>query len=160
TLALRAGTSFEALLRARVLDPLGMANTRITLSPEMKWRLAVGHKEAPRTNENPFGLTPVPNWDIPTLSGAGALRSTAIDMLTYVSAYVRYVRTQLAGAMADQLSIRRPSDGPDFEVGYGWRIQTKYGSTIVWHGGATGGYRCYIGFDPQAGAGVIVLSNV
>jgi CubicO group peptidase (beta-lactamase class C family) len=62
--------------------------------------------------------------------------------------------------MADQLSIRRPSDGADFEVGYGWRVQTKYGSTIVWHGGATGGYRCYIGFDPKARVGVIVLSNV
>jgi len=60
----------------------------------------------------------------------------------------------------DQLSIRRPSDGPDFEVGYGWRVQTKHGSTIVWHGGATGGYRCYIGFDPGARTGVIVLSKV
>ena len=63
-------------------------------------------------------------------------------------------------AMADQLSTRRAAEGTEFEVGYGWRIQTKFGSTIVWHGGATGGYRCYIGFDPKARVGVIVLSNV
>lgn len=159
-LSLRARMSYEALVRARVLDPLGMSNTRITLTPEMKTRLAVGHKEAPRTKENPHGLTPAPNWDIPTLSGAGALRSTANDMLTFLAAYLGYVKTPLAAAMADQLSIRQPSDGADFEVGYGWRVQTKYGSTIVWHGGATGGYRCYIGFDPEARVGVIVLSNV
>lgn len=159
-LSLRAGVSYEALLRSRILDPLGMSNTRITLTPEMKGRLAVGHKETSRTSENRYGLMEVPNWDIPTLSGAGALRSTANDMLTFLAAYLGYVETPLAGAMADQLSIRRPSNGVDFEVGYGWRVQTKYGSTIVWHGGATGGYRCYIGFDPKARVGVIVLSNV
>jgi CubicO group peptidase (beta-lactamase class C family) len=159
-LAIRAGLSFEDLVRTRVLDPLGMSNTRITLSPEAQTRLAVGHTEAARTAENPFGLAPVPNWDIPTLAGAGALRSTANDMLAFLAAYLGYVKTPLAGAMRDQLAIRRPSDKADFDVGYGWRFQTRNGSTIVWHGGATGGYRCYIGFDPEAGAGVIVLSNV
>jgi CubicO group peptidase (beta-lactamase class C family) len=159
-LSRRAGMSYEALLRSRILDPLGMSDTRISLTPEMKARLAVGHKETPRTTDNPFGLTPVPNWDIPTLAGAGALRSTANDMLTFLAANLGYVKTPLASAMADQIATRRPSDGSDFEVGYGWRIQTKYESTIVWHGGATGGYRCYIGFDPKARAGVIVLSNV
>lgn len=159
-LSLRAGMGFEELVRARVLDPLGMSNTHIRLTPEMQARLAVGHKETPRTPENPFGLTPVPNWDLPTLSGAGALRSTANDMLTFLAAYLGYAQTPLAGAMADQLATRRPSDQVDFEVGYGWRVQRKHGSTIVWHGGATGGYRCYIGFDPEARAGVIVLSNV
>lgn len=159
-LSLRAGMSYEALVRARILDPLGMSTTRITLTPEMKARLATGHKETARTPDNPYGLTPVPNWDIPTLAGAGALRSTANDMLTFLAAYLGYVETPLAGAMADQLSIRWPSQLGDFDVGYGWRIQTKHGSTIVWHGGATGGYRCYIGFDPEARTAVIVLSNV
>ena len=159
-LALRGGMSYEALLRSRILDPLGMSDTGITLTLGMKARLAVGHKEVGRTNQNPYGLTPVPNWDIPTLAGAGALRSTANDMLTFLAAYLGYMKTPLSAAMADQIAIRRPSDGSDFEVGYGWRIQTKHGSTIIWHGGATGGYRCYIGFDPDARVGVIVLSNV
>lgn len=159
-LSLRAGMSYEALLRSRIIDSLGMTNTRITLTPEMKARLAVGHKETARTSENPYGLTPVPNWDVPTLSGAGALRSTANDMLTFLAANLGYIKTPLAQAMADQISIRRPSNGSDFEVGYGWRMQSKHGSTIIWHGGATGGYRCYIGFDPDARVGIIVLSNV
>ena len=133
-LSLRAGMSFEAAMRARILDSLGLSNTRITLTPEMKARLAVGHKEVPRTRENPHGLMPVPNWDIPTLSGTGGLRSTANDMLTFLAAYLWYVKTPLADAMADQLSIRRPSNVADFEVGYGWRVQTRHGSTLVWHG--------------------------
>ena len=159
-LALRAGLSYEDLVRARILEPLGMRDTAITLTPAMKSRLAVGHAESPRTEQNPFGLTAVANWDIPTLAGAGALRSTVNDMLTFLAANLGFIKTPLAGAIADQISTPIPSNNPDFKVGYGWRIQNKFGSTIVWHGGATGGYRSYIGFDPQAKVGVIVLSNV
>jgi len=48
-----------------------MNSTRITLTPELKGRLAVGHKAAMDTVEN---------WDLPTLAGAGALRSSASDL--------------------------------------------------------------------------------
>jgi serine-type D-Ala-D-Ala carboxypeptidase/endopeptidase len=61
-LALRAGMSYEALVRSLICDPLGMTDTRMTLTPEMKARLAVGHDNT---------LAPVANWDIPTLGGAG-----------------------------------------------------------------------------------------
>src|SRR6185295_6122673 len=37
---------------------------------------------------------------------------------------------------------------------------TKDGSSIIWKGGATGGYRTYMGFDPEARVGVVVLSNM
>jgi CubicO group peptidase (beta-lactamase class C family) len=47
----------------------------------------------------------------------------------------------------------------DEQIAYGWFIQTKSGNSIIWHNGATLGFRSYIGFDPVAGAGVVVLSN-
>lgn len=67
-LSLRAGMSYEALVRSRICDSLGMANTRVTLTPEMKARFAVGHNQA---------LTAVENWNVPTL--AGAARRSPID---------------------------------------------------------------------------------
>jgi CubicO group peptidase (beta-lactamase class C family) len=148
-LSLRAGTDYETMVRARVLEPLGMTRTGVTLSPEMKARLAVGHD----TN-----LDPVPNWDLGALAGAGALRSSANDMLTFLAANLGYEKTPLAAAMAAQLSIRRPA-GPGMEIAYNWFIQTKNGKSIIWHNGGTGGYRSYMGFDPQTRAGVVVLSN-
>jgi CubicO group peptidase (beta-lactamase class C family) len=154
-LALRAGTSFETLVRTRILVPLGMTSTGIALTPDMRARLAVGH--AVRRDNRPV---PTSNWDIPTLAGAGALRSTANDMLRFLAAYLRLITTRLAASLAEQLSIRRPSDRPDYEVAYGWRVQTRHGSTIIWHGGSTGGYRTWIGFDFDARAGVVVLSSV
>jgi serine-type D-Ala-D-Ala carboxypeptidase/endopeptidase len=150
-LSLRAGMDYEAMVRARVLGPLGMNNTRVTLSPEMKARLAVGHNA---------GLVEVPNWDLAALAGAGALRSSANDMLTFLAANLGYTKTPLAAAMAAEISIRRPTGTPDMEIAYNWLVQTKNGHSIIWHNGGTGGYRTYMGFDLKSRAGVVVLSNI
>jgi CubicO group peptidase (beta-lactamase class C family) len=149
-LSLRAGMSYEALVRSRICDPLGMSDTRISLTPEMNARLAAGHNAAGN---------PVPNWDLPTLAGAGALRSTANDMLTFLAANLGLVKSRLAPAMADEVSIRRPAGG-DMEIAYGWHVQTREGRSIIWHNGGTGGYRTYMGYDPEARTGVVVLSNI
>ncbi len=96
-LARRARMDYEALVRSRICDPLGMNSTRITLTPEMKARLAAGHNAA---------LQSVENWDSPTLPGAGALRSTANDLLTFLAANLGYTKSPLAPAMAAMLKVR------------------------------------------------------
>jgi serine-type D-Ala-D-Ala carboxypeptidase/endopeptidase len=150
-LSLHARMSYEALVRSRVCDPLGLNDTRITLTPDMKARLAVGHSG---------GLAAVENWDIPTLAGAGALRSTANDILTFLAANLGFVKTPLEQAMMDEVSVRRSAGAFDMEIAYAWHIQTKDGNSIIWHNGGTGGYRSYMGFDPKARVGVVVLANI
>ena len=76
-LALRAGMDYEALFIERIAEPLGLADTRIALSADLQSRLATGHD---------LGGRPVANWDLPTLAGAGALRSTANDLLDFLAA--------------------------------------------------------------------------
>jgi len=150
-LALRAGKSYEALVKERITGPLGMASTSITLTPEMKGRFAVGHDA---------GLKAVSAWDLPTLAGAGALRSDVNDMLTFMAANLGYVKTPLAAAMATETSIRKPTGVPNMEIAYAWHVITKDGRSIIWHNGGTGGFRTFMGFDPQTRLGVVVLSNV
>jgi CubicO group peptidase (beta-lactamase class C family) len=151
-LSLRAGMDYGALVRRRITDPLRMSSTTIALTPEQKARLAVGHDA---------GLEPVANWDIPTLAGAGALRSDAEDLLTFLAAELGYVKTPLAAAMKAQLVPRRPiGAGPGAQVALGWHIASLPAGEIVWHNGGTGGYRTIMAFDPKAGVGVVVLSNV
>ena len=150
-LTLRAGMDYEAMVRSRICEPLGMSSTRVTLSPEMKARLAIGHSPS---------LSAVPNWDISALAGAGALRSSANDLLTFLAANLGYTKTPLAAAMAAEVSIRRPAGGPEMQIAYAWHVQTKNGNSIIWHNGGTGGYRTYMGFDPKSRTGVVVLSNI
>src|ERR1700685_2721492 len=102
-LALRAGTSYEALVESRICTPLGMNSTRITLTPEMKARLAAGHDESLKTVEN---------WDLPTLAGAGALLSTAHDMMTFIAVNLAHTNSPLPPAMAAMLKDRRPAGQP------------------------------------------------
>ena len=151
TLARRGGLDYEALVRARICVPLGMKSTGVTLTPEMKVRLAQGHDAA---------LSPVANWDIPTLAGAGALRSDAEDMLTFLAANLGYSDSKLAPAMAAMLVSRKATGMAGLDIALGWHVSIKEGSEIIWHNGGTGGYRSYIGFNPKTRVGVVVLSNV
>src|SRR5215831_6875743 len=148
-LTLRAGMDFEALVRKRITEPLGMTSTAIALSPALKPRLATGHDDK---------LKPVANWDFPTLAGAGALRSTANDMLTFLAANLGYTKTPLDPAMSAMLAVRRPTDDPNLEIGLAWFIR-KAGEPIIWHNGGTGGYRSFVGYDPKKRIGVVVLAN-
>jgi CubicO group peptidase (beta-lactamase class C family) len=149
-LALRAHTDYASLVRDRITGPLGMSSTAIALSPEMKSRLAVGHSAA---------LQPVANWDLPTLAGAGALRSTTADLLVFLAANLGYTTSPLAPAMKAMLDVRRPTGTGGLEVALGWHVLTAHGHEIVWHNGGTAGYRTFIGFDRAARSGVVVLSN-
>lgn len=144
-LALKAGMSYEELVRRRILVPLGMRETAITLTPALRARLAPGHDA---------GGEPVPNWDLPTLAGAGALRSTARDMLIFLAANIDSTKAPLSRALRQAHTPRRGI------VGLGWHIVSRPAATVVWHNGGTGGYRSYTGFDPARRIGVVVLSNV
>ena len=148
-LSLSAGKEYEALIQARILQPLGMRNTAITLSPDMKARLATGH-------DTMFEATS--NWDLPTLAGAGALRSTANDMLSFLAAQLGYTKSGLDAAIALARAQRTPA-GIGMEIGLGWMIRPTKGSEIIWHNGGTGGYRTFAGYDLKARTGVVVLFN-
>ena len=150
-LARRAGMDYETLVRKRISEPLGMKSTTITLSDALKARLAVGHDRE---------LARAANWDIPTLAGAGALRSSANDLLELLAAFLGMKKTPLAPAMAATLQPRKPAGSPNLQVALGWHVlTTPGGGEIIWHNGGTGGYRSFMGFDPKARTGVVVLSN-
>jgi CubicO group peptidase (beta-lactamase class C family) len=148
-LALKAGTNYEALVLERICQPLGMTNTLITLSPALKKRLAPGHDASG---------APARNWDLPTFAGAGALRSTVNDLLTFLSANLELHPATLAPAMRLAQEPRRDA-GAQMKIGLGWHIAEKHDAKIVWHNGGTGGYHSFIGFNPATRRAVVLLAN-
>ncbi len=149
-LAHRNGTDYETLVETRICEPLDMRSTRITLTPEMEQRFAAGHSS---------DLVTVSRWDIPSLAGAGALRSSANDMLKFLAAAMSYSHTRLAPAFKTMLSVKRPTGGPFIDIGLGWTIDTRGGGEIIWKNGGTGGYRTFMGYAPRTGVGIVALSN-
>jgi serine-type D-Ala-D-Ala carboxypeptidase/endopeptidase len=149
-LGLRANMSYEKLVQSRICEPLGMKSTGIKLSPEMKARLATGHNSS---------MVPVPYWDIPTLAGAGALRSDVNDMLNLLAANLGYTKSTLSPAMGTMLKETRPTGVPDLNIALGWHVFLRSGNEVVWHNGGTGGFRSFMGYAPKSRVGIVVLSN-
>ena len=147
-LASRVGADYESAIRIRITEPLGMPDTGITLSSSMKQRMATGHNAM---------LAPVADWDFLTLAGAGALRSSANDLLTFLEAFLGYKASPLAPAMKTMFDVRRLFG--KLEVGLGWTISSVHNREIAAHEGGTGGFRSLVGYDPNERIGVVVLSN-
>ncbi|NIM93351.1 MAG: serine hydrolase [Anaerolineales bacterium] len=166
-------SSYEEAVISRICDELSLDDTRITLTPELNERSSTPHSANGRQNKN---------WDMPAFAGAGALHSTADDLLKFLGANLGSPQSSLTEAM--QLSheirseafpqqgrlqgfisglIQRGQDTQDHchGVALGWFVGqlSLEGNQVYWHHGATGGYRSFTGFVKTTGTGVVVLAN-
>jgi len=140
---------FESLVVEKLLAPLEMKNTAITLTPVMQERLVQGYTESGEPN---------PIWTFSALAGAGAFNSDAEDML-------KFVRTNIEDGSALSQTLKKmhePQSGNN--TGIGWMLPTFidkfFGNrSVVWHNGMVGGYASYLSIDTKAKTGVIILSN-
>jgi len=147
-LALRAGKSYEALLHERVLAPLGMENTAITLTLEMERRLTRGHT----------GLgNPAPYFLAPAFGPSGGLKSTIDDMLAFAAANLAQEGMPVHAALRDARQPHRPIDDAGEYWGLAWGVGEQ--GTMVGHSGRTFGYGSYINIDLKARRAIVVLTN-
>jgi serine-type D-Ala-D-Ala carboxypeptidase/endopeptidase len=149
-LAVKLGKPYEAAVTERVLRPLGMKDTVITLPAGMRSRMSVGHTS---------GGDVTPNWDLPTLAGAGALRSTVNDMLTFLAANIGTGPTAICADLADTHIPRHDTGKVPGQIGLAWHIRSGKDVEVVWHNGGTGGFHSFVGFDKKRRIGVVVLHN-
>ena len=153
-LARHADTSYDALVRARLLDPLGMRDTRIELDAEREARFAVGHA---------VDGTVVGPWELPALAGAGAYRSTVADLLRFVKANLASSDEPLRLTLASTRVARRATPVSGMGTALGWQTYLPDNDTVpafVWKDGQTGGFASFIGVDVARHRGVVMLANV
>ncbi|GGS51366.1 serine hydrolase [Planobispora rosea] len=150
-LAQRAGTDYETLIAREICEPLGMTGTGLADRPG---RLIQGHNRRHR---------PVPPWHLADLTGAGGLRSTAADLVTFVRAQLN---PDDSGELAEAILLTRRTEHrntPFSWVHLGWMGQRLHagqgGGLQIWHNGMTGGFSSFVGFDPERQAAVIAIGN-
>jgi len=142
-LAGRAGLSYPELIAQRITGPLGMRDTAVVLPPELRQRLI----QAYGTRHEP-----VPPWELDAFAPAGAISSTAGDLLTYLEAQVR------ADSPALRLSQQLRADvAPGTRIALAWMYDERTGT--YGHAGAISGYRRYAFFNPRGGYAWVVLVN-
>jgi CubicO group peptidase (beta-lactamase class C family) len=150
-LARAAGMDYEKLVVERICTPLGMADTRVSLSEDQRSRMTHGHDAKGKV---------VPNWEVTGLEGAGALRSTADDLLAYAAANLGLVPTPLLpAARLAQLPRKHVSEIPTLYIGYFWNVMNFGGKEYVLHAGRSGGYFALVLLSPKDMAAVVLLCD-
>jgi serine-type D-Ala-D-Ala carboxypeptidase/endopeptidase len=149
-LAHRAGSTYGEMVSAVILRPLALSDTWVEPAADREARTAVGHNALGR---------PVPYWRLGALEGAGALRSTAMDLLRFAAANLDPEGSAMAAALRLAREVHGDGDSPGRRMGLGWVLQEHPRGTWLWHNGGTGGFRSFLALDPSGGRAVVVLTN-
>ncbi len=155
-LSVKAGVSYEQLVKNRILDVLGMNDTKITLSQnDLKYRFPVGHQ-----NGTEIETPKIPD----VIAGAGSFRSTANDLLKYASANLGLLHTKLDESIALQHLIQHPGILPNpmnysTYIALGWAVLTNFGTETLTHTGSINGWNANVAFIPTKQIGVVSLCS-
>jgi CubicO group peptidase (beta-lactamase class C family) len=142
--------SFGDLVRARILEPLGMKMTDVGLNDAMMAHLARGHD---RRNQQ------VKNWKFDALAGCGAIDSTAGDMLSYLKANMNGEGEALSRAFRLAQQPERGVNSTE-RIGLAWMTRVAKPDDVIWHNGTTFGYASFIGFTANRKRGIVILTNI
>lgn len=158
-----AGTSWHALMKERILAPLGMAATRTSFREA--WndpRTARGYSwdEAAQT-VRPVTLEMGINVD--GVAPAGAISSTARDMTSWLRFQLRHgvhggkaliSPAVLTTTWTPQIPI---TDASGYAIG--WFVSKWQGQRLIEHGGSITGYSAEVALLPDSNIGFVVLTN-
>lgn len=146
----RLGTGYARALQTRVLAPLELRDTGLAIPAAAATRRMVGTDGE---------LAPVSHWTWDALEGAGGLVSSARDQLKLIEAELDAAaggkNLPLRNQMRLSQELQLEPGGPE-NAGLGWVID---GEGRYWHGGGSGGFRAFIGFDPKTKRGVVALAS-
>lgn len=174
------GSSWEELVRERLVEPLGMTRTTLSIrelreAPEA----AVGYREDEPGGEGPGArgpLVPMDYRELEAIGPAGSINSTARDM-------ARWVLLQLNGGelegtrLVSEPTVQKTHtpeivvEGGIFSVllkqpempylmyGLGWFVQPYRGRKMIHHGGNIDGFSALVSFLPDDDVGIVVLTN-
>lgn len=144
-----ASATYENLVVANIAGPLGMNDTRITLSSAEKANLAQGY--AANGDQAPA---------VAGAMGAGSLRSTIQDMARYLAANIAPDNTPLGLAMQDTQQQYAIGPNPIVVTGLGWQINNA-GTTheLLNKLGSTAGYNAIIAFSKKSRIGFVAACN-
>ena len=160
------GTSWEDYLRTRLLTPLGMDRSNLSVDD-----MDADPDHATAYERRHGVIVPVPQRPVTALAPAGAVNSSATDM-------ARWLLAQLGGGKLDGQAVMSPDtvarqhqphmvlpDDQTFPAstrhayGLGWLIGRYRDHRLLEHGGGIDGFQTECMLLPDHGIGVAVMTN-
>jgi len=159
-----AGQPWWEVVRARVIEPLGMRDTEPVITHDVR-RLADG--QAAFYDDRPWhpshGVAPAP-W-LESGTADGTICSTAADMAGYVRMLLNGGEGPAGRLIAKEsyeLLVQRVvevADEPGAFYGYAVLTRERHGHTLIGHSGGMVGFTALILADVDSGLGVVLLLN-
>jgi serine-type D-Ala-D-Ala carboxypeptidase/endopeptidase len=137
------GMSYEEFLKAKILAPLQMNTTKITLTESEKIRLVKGYDEK-------GSLIP---YSPDQMQAAGALKTTVSDMLKYV----KWQADEKDEAV--KLSHKPTFRDGNYSAGLNWQILEASGFRVIWQDGSYFGFQSLCVIYPELHMGIVILTN-
>jgi CubicO group peptidase (beta-lactamase class C family) len=139
---------FEKMVNEFICSKAGMTDTRQFLLKKDSALFMQGYNES---------VLPQSQWDFKALCAAGSLRSNIEDMLKYAALNTAGNNGALQPAI--DLSHLVTFKDEQQQIALNWFIQNWGWGPLLFHGGATGGYRSLLAINPKTKNAVVLLSN-
>ncbi len=138
---------YNELLASYITSPLGLSHTMARV---------------------PWGYPMAQGFDggRPVARRPADLKSSARDLLVWLKANLGLMDQSIPPHLAQAIRMThqiwyRTAPNLRFDMGLAWQVQDKdpSGPILMGKNGAAGGYSCWIGFMPERGIGLSVLTN-
>jgi|GEM_PF-3105669 len=148
--------SYAQLIQELVVSPLNMTSTTAGFS-HGSTRNVDAYGQYRRLGSIVIAAKSAPIELSDAMAGAGAVNSSLGDMMNYLNKSMQQYQMPIFQEAAYSAPIGQRS-----RVNLGWivtPISEKNSDKIVFHDGATGGFRSYMGFDQSSQVGIVILAN-
>ena len=158
-----SGESYEQFLTQEILKPQGLSEMQY-----LTWSIPVGPDVTRGYNYLKGSYVLVPRYDMTWGGSAGALASTASDLVQWDGAFfggkvLSQNSVEIATTPPHGISMGLPSGNTQSEIatgyGFGWVVGQDEGRRIVWHNGGLIGARAMNATFPDDGLEIVILTN-
>ena len=154
---------YDAMMQARLLDPLGMSRTTLSLDEAVAdTNVAMPHS---LNADASYSVTPLIAERFATpVAPAGAIWSSVHEMSEYILLQLNQGIGPDGTRLVSEENLNRTRQSQvavsaTMDYGLGWFVNSYKQRTYIEHGGNTIGFTSDLAFIPDAGLGIIVLSN-
>jgi len=156
------GAAYDEAMRTKVFEPLGMMTTTFDFARALKGDVAQPHGDDVDGHVTRARMDL--NYSVVPVRPAGGVWTSPRELS-------RYVQMELAKGMlpngkrlvsAENLLARYKPNvivGEDVTYGMALMVDTRYGVTVVHHGGDLAGYHSDMIWLPEHGVGAVILTN-
>nr|AUN37305.1 beta-lactamase [uncultured bacterium] len=154
-------TSWETFVQQRILSPLGMTNSNLTVAEMQRSKdFSFGYAYNPETKATRI----VPTRETTPTAPAGSINSSARDMaqwLKFVLSKGEAVGKRLVSEQGfeEWLKPHQNVGGKPFYA-FGWFLNDWKGMKVIVHGGNSFGFNSQVAMIPEKHLGFVLLTNV